>query len=186
MKQKTPSNTQSGRAVGAKKPMVSAKSKAIALLARREHSQTELRTKLLQRGYEVEEVQEAVQWAIAHQFQSDDRFKLSLFRRRASTFGDRAISAELGQHGLGDIKSIDTEEQSDDALASEEDRAYEWIMRRKLSDLSAIFEEDDVINQSRLLAVKANIFKGLSSRGFEFGNIDRAWRRIIAEFKSNA
>lgn len=186
MKPKTPSNSQSGRSVGPKKPTVSAKSKAIALLARREHSQAELRAKLLQRGYEVEEVQEVVQWAINHQFQSDDRFKLSLFRRRASTFGDRAISAELGQHGLGDIKSIDTEEQSVDALASEEDRAYDWIMRRKLSDLSAVFDEDGVINQSRLLALKAKVFKGLSSRGFEFGNIDRAWRRIIAEFKSNA
>ncbi|MBU0784034.1 MAG: recombination regulator RecX [Gammaproteobacteria bacterium] len=186
MKPKTPSNTQSGHPVGSKKPTVSAKSKATALLARREHSQTELRAKLLQRGYEVEEVEEAVQWAISHQFQSDDRFKLSLFRRRASTFGDRAISAELGQHGLGDIKSIETEEQSVDALVSEEDRAYDWIMRRKLSDLSAVFDEDSVINQSRLLTLKAKVFKGLSSRGFDFGNIDRAWRRIIAEFKSNA
>lgn len=186
MKPKTPSNTRSGRSVGPKKPTVSAKSKAIALLARREHSQAELRAKLLQRGYEVHEIDDAVQWAINHQFQSDDRFKLSLFRRRAPTFGDRAILAELGQHGLGDIKSIHAEESSVDSFASEEDRAYDWIMRRKLSDLSAVFDEDGVINQSRLLTLKAKVFKGLSSRGFEFGNIDRAWRRIIAEFKSNA
>lgn len=186
MKPKTPSNTPTGRSVGPRKPTVSAKSKAIALLARREHSQAELRAKLLQCGYEVDEVEGAVQWAINHQFQSDDRFKLSLFRRRASTFGDRAISAELGQHGLGDIKSISTEEQSLDALASEEERAYDWIMRRKFSELSAVFEEEPVLDQSRLLTLKAKVFKGLSSRGFEFGNIDHAWRRILSEFKSNA
>ena len=175
-----------GRTVGLKKSTASAKSKAIALLARREHSQTELRSKLLLRGYAASEVEDAVQWAINHQFQSDDRFKLSLFRRRAPTFGDRAISAELGQHGLGDIKSIDTEEPLADSLAPEEDRAYEWIMRRKTSELAVVFDSEATVDPARLLSLKAKVFKGLSSRGFEFCNIDRAWRRVVAEFKSNA
>lgn len=177
MKSKTPPNKgEFAKASGPKKPLTSAKSKAVALLARREHSQSELRTKLLQRGYEPHEVEEAIQWATSHQFQSDERFKLSLFRRRASTFGDRAISAELGQHGLGDLKSAE----------QEEDRAYAWILRRQHSGLNRVFNEAVAADPDELFALKAKVFRGLSSRGFEFGNIDRAWRRILAEFKSNA
>ena len=187
MKSKTPpSKGEFAKASGPKKPLASAKSKAVALLARREHSQTELRTKLLQRGYDSSEVEEAIQWAISHQFQSDDRFKLSLFRRRASTFGDRAISAELGQHGLGNLKSNDQGDEAESALLSEEDRAFDWILRRQYSSLSRVFNDETSADSEQLFALKAKVFKGLSARGFEFGNIDRAWRRILTEFKSNA
>jgi len=156
------------------------------LLARREHSQSELRTKLLQRGYSPDEVEQAIQWASSHQFQSDERFKLSLFRRRAPTFGDRAISAELGQHGLGDLKSMDTDVEQENVLDSEEDRAYDWIKRRQHAGLQQLFGEGGSSGPQDELALKSKIFRGLSSRGFDFGNIDRAWRRILAEFKSNA
>jgi len=187
MKSKTQqSKGDFAKAVGPKKPLASAKSKAVALLARREHSQSELRTKLLQRGYEPEEVEEAIEWAVSHQFQSNDRFKLSLFRRRAPTFGDRAISAELGQHGLGDLKSNDQDDEPENPLASEQDRAYQWILRRQHAALSRAFHDEHSPDQTQLFALKAKVFRGLSSRGFEFGNIDQAWRRILAEFKSNA
>ncbi|WP_275271511.1 regulatory protein RecX [Limnobacter sp. P1] len=197
MKSKTPSklpikspiksNGRSfGGTTGSSKPVVSAKSKAVALLARREHSQTELRAKLLQRGYEPGEVEEAIEWATSHQFQSDERFKLSLFRRRASTFGDRAISAELGQHGLGDLKSLSHDDSETQIPSSEEDRAYDWIKRRQLSSLESVLGVDSAVDQAELLVLKSKVYRGLSARGFEFGNIERAWRRILAEFKSNA
>ncbi len=166
--------------------MASAKSKAIALLARREHSQSELRAKLLQRGYEISEVDEAIEWATSHQFQSDERFKLSLFRRRAPTFGDRAISAELGQHGLGDIKSLEQANFDVQVLGGEEDRAYDWIKRRQGVSLESVVNCEGELDSGELLALKSKVFRGLSARGFEFGNIDRAWRRIVAELKSNA
>lgn len=186
MKSKTANNSSFSASKGSKKPLVSAKSKAISLLARREHSQSELRTKLLQRGYFMEDVEQAIQWANSHQFQSDERFKLSLFRRRAPTFGDRAISAELGQHGLGDLKSMESAEENDLTLDSEEDRAYDWIKRRQYTGLQQLFGEEACSTPQEEMVLKAKIFRGLSSRGFEFGNIDRAWRRILAEFKSNA
>lgn len=187
MKSKTPLNKgEFAKATGPKKPLASAKSKAVALLARREHSQTELRNKLLQRGYKFDEVEEAIQWAVSHQFQSDDRFKLSLFRRRSSTFGDKAISAELGQHGLGELKSLGHEDELENTLSSEEDRAYQWIMRRQHAAVNLVFSEQAAADPEQLFALKAKVFRGLSARGFEFGNIDRAWRRILAEFKSNA
>lgn len=186
MKQKTSSNNRFATASGLKKPLASVKSKVVALLARREHSQSELRIKLQQRGYEASEIEEAIQWATSHQFQSDERFKLGLFRRRAPTFGDRAISAELGQHGLGDLKSLNPAEFTAGSLASEEDRAYDWIKRRQFSALSSVFVAGSAIDQAQLLALKSKVYRGLSSRGFEFANIERAWRRILAEFKSNA
>lgn len=186
MKSKTPSKNRVVSASGPKKPLASAKSKAVALLARREHSQSELRAKLLQRGYCTEEIEQAIEWAVAHQFQSDDRFKLSLFRRRAPTFGDRAISAELGQHGLNDLKSIEPTESGLESLLSEEDRAYDWIKRRQSSALLAVLEQGEPSDSSQMINLKSKVFRGLSARGFEFGNIDRAWRRILAEFKSNA
>lgn len=186
MKSKIPSKNGFGLGKGPKKPLTSAKAKAIALLARREHSQSELRTKLLQRGYEEEEVEHAIQWASSHQFQSDDRFKLSLFRRRAPTFGDRAISAELNQHGLDDIKSIELDVDQENTLQSEEDRAYDWIKRRQWTNLESSYDPVGSADPNQQLALKAKIFRGLASRGFEFGNIDRAWRRILAELQSNA
>lgn len=187
MKQKTTQNKNSfSNALGPPKPLASAKSKAVALLGRREHSQSELRNKLLQRGYTPEETEEAIQWAISHQFQSDERFKLSLFRRRAPTFGDRAISAELGQHGLGKLDSMENGEEEEQELLSEEERAYSWIKRRQYSALVALIEADAPAGSEQLLSLKAKVFRGLSSRGFQFGNIDIAWRRILAEFKSNA
>lgn len=186
MKSKTASNSSFTATKGPKKPLVSAKSKAVSLLARREHSQSELRAKLLQRGYSTDEVEQAIQWANSHQFQSDERFKLSLFRRRAPTFGDRAISAELVQHGLGDLKSMELTEEIDAPLDSEEERAYDWIKRRQHAGLQKLFGEEACSSPHDEMALKAKVFRGLSSRGFEFGNIDRAWRRILAEFKSNA
>jgi regulatory protein len=186
MKSKTPNKRSSGSAAGSRRPVASAKSKAVALLARREHSQTELRAKLLQRGYEPTEVEQAIEWATSHQFQSDERFKLSLFRRRAPTFGDRAIVAELGQHGLGDLKSIEQDDLEAQSLSSEEDRAYDWIKRRQLSNLESVLNGDSLVDQAQVLVLKSKVYRGLAARGFEFGNIERAWRRILAEFKSNA
>lgn len=169
-----------------KKPLVSAKSKAVSLLSRREHSQTELRAKLLQRGYESSEVDVAVQWAVSHQFQSDERFRLSLVRRRAATLGDRAISAELGQHGLAGFKVAELDSDLPDSFSLEEDRAFEWIRRRQGAALHDLFHGEDIPVSNQLLMLKAKVFRSLASRGFEFGNIDRAWQRIVAEFKSNA
>ena len=135
--------------------MASAKSKVVALLARREHSQTELRAKLLQRGYEPTEVEDAIEWATSHQFQSDERFKLSLFRRRAPTFGDRAIAAELGQHGLAGVKSLSNDDSEPQILSTEEDRAFDWIKRRQFSSLESVLGVESAVDQAQLLVLKS-------------------------------
>lgn len=187
MKSKTrQSNGEVEKAKGARRPLASAKSKAVALLARREHSQLELRNKLSQRGYEQAEIDEAIQWVTAHQFQSDDRFKTSLYRRRASTFGDRAIVAELAQHGLNSSTPAQSGSELETEQIPEADRAYDWILRRQSSAIHQVFPSESNPDPEQVLLLKAKVFRGLSSRGFEFGNIERAWRRILSEFKSNA
>ena len=77
--------------------------KALGLLARREHSARELKTKLAVRGHAADEAAVAIDRLKDQQYQSDDRFAGGLARRRAAQgYGPRRIEAELKSHGLGD------------------------------------------------------------------------------------
>ncbi|MBS0591758.1 MAG: regulatory protein RecX [Proteobacteria bacterium] len=77
--------------------------KAIALLARREHSARELKTKLEQRGLDKESSDAALVELRAKDFQSDDRFGEMLVRSRLEGgYGARWILAELRQHGIAE------------------------------------------------------------------------------------
>jgi regulatory protein len=77
--------------------------KALGLLARREHSARELKAKLAVRGHPPGEASEAIDRLKDCNYQSDERFAVSLSRRRAGQgYGPRRIEAELKSHGLGD------------------------------------------------------------------------------------
>lgn len=77
--------------------------KALGLLARREHSARELKTKLAQRGHAADEAGLAIDRLKHQHYQSDDRFAGSLARRRAAQgYGPRRIEAELKSHTLAD------------------------------------------------------------------------------------
>ena len=90
-----------------RKPKVDTRSvydKALGLLARREHSARELKTKLAARGHAKDEASAAIDRLKEQEYQSDDRFAASLARRRAAQgYGPRRILAELKSHGLGDV-----------------------------------------------------------------------------------
>ncbi|MEO5623904.1 MAG: regulatory protein RecX [Dokdonella sp.] len=98
--------------------------KALGLLARREHSARELKTKLAVRGHTASEAVVAIDRLQDQQYQNDDRFAASLARRRAAQgYGPRRIGAELRSHGLGDasIREVLTEAGLDwTAIASEQ------------------------------------------------------------------
>ena len=89
-----------------RKPKADARSvydKALGLLARREHSARELKTKLAARGHKVDETAPAIEQLKERRYQSDDRFAVSLARRRAAQgYGPRRIQAELKSHGMTD------------------------------------------------------------------------------------
>ena len=78
-----------------------ADAQVLRLLARREHSQTELREKLLQREYSLEETNAAIQKAEEKKWQSDARFLEQYIRRRVlAGMGPIPIAAELREHRL--------------------------------------------------------------------------------------
>jgi regulatory protein len=85
------------------KPRRSAYDKALGLLARREHSRRELKTKLRQSGYEGDETVAAIDRLGEQQYQDDDRFAEILVRSRASQgYGPQRIRAELKTHAVPD------------------------------------------------------------------------------------
>lgn len=80
-----------------------AKTRAVSLLARREHSRRELERKLRAKGFEPGEVAAAVEDLAAKGWQDDARFAETLVRTRvASGYGPLRIRMELEQHGVGE------------------------------------------------------------------------------------
>jgi regulatory protein len=95
--------TRRPRRDDADKPQRSAYDKALALLARREHSRRELQTKLAQAGYTRDETTAAIDRLAADHYQDDTRFAESLVRSRVTQgYGPQRLRAELKTHGLAD------------------------------------------------------------------------------------
>jgi regulatory protein len=87
------------------KPKRSAYDKALGLLARREHSRRELKTKLRQGGYEGAETTDAIERLGEQSYQDDDRFGEVLLRSRiAQGYGPMRLRVELKSHGLTDAR----------------------------------------------------------------------------------
>ena len=106
----------------AAKPKRSAYDKALGLLARREHSRKELKTKLCQGGYEDDETDAALDRLGAQHYQDDDRFAEALLRSRiAQGYGPLRLRVELKSHGVSDARVrelIDDADADWDALAA--------------------------------------------------------------------
>ena len=83
------------------RPVATTTQRALTLLVRREHSRKELTRKLVTRGLDPVEVDEAVAKLADAGWQDDRRFAESLVRSRVSGgYGPIHIRAELGTHGL--------------------------------------------------------------------------------------
>lgn len=81
----------------------SAYDRALALLARREHSARELKAKLARRGLAPEDSAAALARLQSKDFQSDARFGEMLVRSRIEAgYGPRWIIAELKTHGIAE------------------------------------------------------------------------------------
>jgi regulatory protein len=96
------------------KPKRSAYDKALGLLARREHSRRELKTKLRQGGYEGDETSAAIDRLGEQQYQDDDRFGEMLLRSRiAQGYGPMRLRVELKSHGMADARIRELLEAAD-------------------------------------------------------------------------
>jgi regulatory protein len=77
------------------------RARALALLARREHSRQELLRKLRQRGFAEADLRPVLEELAAAQLQSDTRYAESYARSRAERgFGPLRIRAELQERGI--------------------------------------------------------------------------------------
>ena len=113
MMKRPPGKGDSGKGPPAK-PNRSAYDKALGLLARREHSRKELKTKLRQGGYEGEETGAAIDRLGEQHYQDDDRFAEVLLRSRvAQGYGPMRLRVELKSHGLGDARIRELMEAAD-------------------------------------------------------------------------
>jgi regulatory protein len=74
--------------------------RAIGLLARRAHSQSELRRKLRLKGYEPEAIDAAMARLLELHYLNDQDFARGLVRRRGAIRGPLALSAELVAKGV--------------------------------------------------------------------------------------
>src|SRR5215471_11065782 len=80
--------------------------KALGLLARREHSARELKSKLARKGLDAAESASALADLKAKDYQSDARFGEMLVRSRiAQGYGPRWIVAELKTHGIAEAEA---------------------------------------------------------------------------------
>lgn len=81
--------------------MSAVRSKAIQLLARREHSRTELIRKLQQRGFDNELIMSVTEQLISNGLLSDVRFaELFVRSRMGAGYGSQRIAEELRQRGI--------------------------------------------------------------------------------------
>lgn len=83
--------------------MANIRDKSIAFLARREHSQLELRRKLSAQGFSDDLIENELNELLTKDLQCDARFTESYIRtRRMSGFGPRRIAAELRSKGVSE------------------------------------------------------------------------------------
>ncbi len=77
------------------------KNHCLRLLVRREHSQKELLTKLMQKGFQRTDIQAVIDDLAANNWQSDERFAENYARHRLKKgYGATAIRYELSQRGI--------------------------------------------------------------------------------------
>lgn len=103
----------------------SAYERALGLLARREHSARELKSKLALRGFDADENAAALERLQSKDFQNDARFGEMLVRSRIEGgYGPRWIVAELRTHGIGEDKAA--------ALVAAAEPDWPALVRRQL------------------------------------------------------
>jgi regulatory protein len=83
-----------------KQPASSLKSKALRMLATREHSRAELKRKLEAKAQEGDDVEAVLERMEETGLQSDERFAESYVRARASRLGTSRLQHELARRGV--------------------------------------------------------------------------------------
>ena len=103
---------------------MSAKSVAVKLLSRREHSALEIRDKLQKRDFEEEEVAQAISELQQGGWLSDERYAEAYIRmRQQKGFGPIRIAMELHERGV--------EENIVEAFIDDSEQSWQQILQRQ-------------------------------------------------------
>ena len=103
---------------------MSAKSVAVKLLSRREHSALEIRDKLLKRDFEEEEIAQAITELQQGGWLSDERYAEAYIRmRQQKGFGPIRIAMELHERGV--------EENIVEAFIDDSEQSWQQILQRQ-------------------------------------------------------
>jgi regulatory protein len=148
-----------------KQPASSLKSKALRMLATREHSRAELKRKLEAKAEEGDDVEAVLNRMAETGLQSDERFAESYVRSRASRLGKSRLQYELVKRGV-------TEEQAGAALgevleADELTRAH-GVWLKKFGQPPS--DRQDWARQARFLQSRgfsAEVIRKLLRDGFD-------------------
>jgi regulatory protein len=143
-----------------KKPDKTAYSVAVKLLAMREHSEQQLRQKLSQRGYDIDDISDAIQTLYEHNFLSDWRFAESyLGQRKRKGYGPVRIQMELRDKGVSEniIHEVLQEDDTD------------WYDMMKQAYVGKYGEHD----KPEEYAEKAKRCRFLQNRGFPVSSISK-------------
>lgn len=135
---------------------------ALGLLARREHSRTELKRKLLQRGFEQSAIQQVLDQLTNQGWLSDTRYVEVQLRRRAQAgYGPLRIREELQQQGI-------TKAEVEQALKA---AAYDWF-----ASLQQVWQSKFAGQLPTTDSERARQMRFLTYRGFAVSDVLRLWR----------
>ena len=152
---------------GAPRPAGSALATGLRLLARRAHSQAEMRQKLARKGYVEDEVGSAMARLTEMGYLDDAAFARGLVRRRSSTRGSIAVSAELAAKGIdrqGTAKALAE-------LDAESQLASAMLLAERM------YPRGNVVYREMLDRVGVKLLR----RGFPAGIVRAACRAVLAE-----
>ena len=141
---------------------MSAKSVAVKLLSRREHSALEIRDKLLKRDFNEEEITRAIAELQQGGWLSDERFAEAYIRmRQQKGYGPIRIAMELNERGVS--------ENIIDEYLHQDDESWQHILQQQYSKKyrnKAIEDYND----------KAKRIRFLQYRGFTLDAIYRLFK----------
>ena len=143
-------------------------SRAIKLLARREHSGKELAQKLTTRGFSPQQVQAAIDKLRDSNLLSDTRFAAAYVRQKCKQFGDSRIRLDLRARGVGN-DDIERALRNNEDTRGNAQRANDVLVKKYPNGVAAAEE------------AKARRF--LHMRGFTADDIRHAISAARAAFK---
>lgn len=134
------------------RPAVPAYQRALGLLVRREHSATELKRKLRDKGVEGDELDAALETLQRQGFQDDRRYAEALVRSRAlAGHGPVRVRAELRQNGVA-AADADAAFESAEAAGLDWEAAAARVAARFLPALRAAQGQEALKQRHRALS----------------------------------